>query len=169
MGYHKSQIEIGKMFENLGSNYYKNAIEWYTHAKLHRIISGYAHIGDIYFKQGYRENAEEQYKIAANKQDPYGQSRLGVYYRSLSSWGIYRVHDDYITAMVSLNKAAEQNYPYGQYELACMYENGCGTDVDKYQALTLYQKSKAGGYGPAGDRINDLNKQCYFHIPQSTY
>jgi TPR repeat protein len=162
MGYHKSQIEIGRMLESLDLYSYESAIQWYKQARNHGIISGYAHIGDIYRKKHDYSRAEEQYKIAADSNDPYGQTRLGLFYRD-------RYPDRYGVAFDYFNKSAEQNHPSGQYELAYMYENGRGTDVDKYKALVLYQKSKAGGYEPAGVRVDDLNKQGYFHIPQSTY
>lgn len=56
------------------------------------------------------------------------------------------VDDDYLTALIGYQKAADQGDPIGQFDLGLLYEKGKGLPVDMLKAKDLYQKAADQGH-----------------------
>lgn len=67
------------------------------------------------------------------------------------------VHQDYSKAVEWYQKAADQNLPIAQYNLAYCYEFGLGTEQNYQKAIELYRKAAAQNYGLA-----KLNLGCCY-------
>jgi len=53
------------------------------------------------------------------------------------------------TAIKYLTKAAERGHVQAQYELAFMYENGIGSEIDIKKAIDWYTAAASHGYAEA--------------------
>ncbi|MDR2709302.1 MAG: zinc-ribbon domain-containing protein [Elusimicrobiota bacterium] len=61
----------------------------------------------------------------------------------------YDENEDYEKAFYWYEKAAQQGYASGQYNLGVMYDNGDGIPQDKQKALYWYEKAAQQGYANA--------------------
>lgn len=91
----------------------------------------------------------EELRHAAQKGDMYAQLMLGALYED----GSNGVTQDYAEAMRWYLKAARQDYPKAQHNLALMYEDGLGIPQDYRQAAIWYKKAANAGFSEAQNNL----------------
>jgi hypothetical protein len=69
------------------------------------------------------------------------------------------VTQDYQTAIMWYQKAAEQGNDKAQYLLGIMYENGYGVEADTTEALIWYKKAAAQGNSEAKAQLKILESK----------
>ena len=88
----------------------------------------------------------------ANSDDKYAQFLIGALYEEGSSG----FAQSYREAARWYRRAARQNYPKAQYNLALMYEDGRGVDQDYKQAGQWYAQAAKGGFTKAKNNLGIL-------------
>ncbi len=104
-------------------------------------------------KQDQRFSTEglsaEQLLTAAQQGDKYAQLMLGALYED----GKGGVEQSYQTALHWYLKAARQDYPKAQHNLALLYEDGRGIKQDYRQAAIWYEKAASAGFSESQNNL----------------
>ena len=91
----------------------------------------------------------EQIEASAQRGDRYAQLMLGALYEDGSKDG----KPDMKQAAIWYEKAAKQNYPKAQHNLALLYEDGRGVPQDYKKAVYWYQKAAKAGFSEAQNNL----------------
>ncbi len=102
----------------------------------------------------YRE-AERHYRAAAEGGHAAAQNALG----RMLAIGYGPVLSQKEEARKWFRKAAAQNDPEGLFNMGQVYELGWGIPEDLDEAITWYRKAADLGYGPAAERIADIQRR----------
>jgi TPR repeat protein len=108
----------------------------------------------LYNKNNLTTDAEDTFRLIlpfAKKGNPKLQNKIGVMY----SFG-EGVKKDYNRAFEWYEKSANQNYPWGLYNLANMYYDGKGIEKDYKKAFELFKKSAELGNYDAQNRLANM-------------
>lgn len=91
----------------------------------------------------------EQLQTAAQQGDKYAQLMLGALYED----GKGGVNKNYEKALRWYLKAARQDYPKAQHNLALLYEDGRGIKQDYKQAAIWYDKAARAGFSESQNNL----------------
>lgn len=100
--------------------------------------------GEQLIYQGKIEEAFQVLGQEAEKGNPRALYLLGCLHTA-----DFNSKKDYEKGILSLRRAADQNYPPALTELAHLYFSGEGITENKTQARMLYRRAADSGYGPA--------------------
>lgn len=90
--------------------------------------------------KAFDRNNIEQVRKRADKGDPMCQGLLAEFYRR----GSHGLKKDYAKSEKWASDSALQKHPYGFYNLAVLFENGYGVDMDINSAQSLYLQAFPG-------------------------
>ncbi len=123
------------------------ALNWYRKAVFKGNTNAMIALGIIYLNNDLYLEAENSFKLAAEKKYPDGYEMLGYFYYS---------REQYADALPWLNKAVEKDMPMATFYLAEAYEEGNGLPENIEKAKELYKKAVKLGYKDAAKKLSNL-------------
>ncbi len=133
---------LAKILDEHDPKHPRKALEWFMVAAKQGHIEAAYYVG-LYYQngKGVEQNISEAikwYEKAAIKND-----RDALYHLAMI---LIRLEDkEWTTIFELLMRAAKQNHPNAQYNLAVMYQKGDGVEVNVEQSIYWYEKAAQAG------------------------
>ena len=146
-----AMYSLGYMYENgegMDQNY-PTAMQWYKQAIAKGQTNAMIALGIIYQNNDMYTEAENCFKLAANKKSNDAADLLGYF---------YFVKNRYKEALPWLIKAAAKNMPTSLYYLGEMYYHGLEVEQDKQKAKIYFEKAATKGDENAVKILKDYYK-----------
>lgn len=139
--YALAAFTLGMYYHEHETKYPTKAFEWFMVAAKQQHIEAAYYVG-LYYQngKGVPQNIEQAiiwYEKAAIKHD-----KNALYHLAMIL--IRQEEKDFVTIRQLLERAAKENHPNAQYNLAVMYQKGDGVERDLHKALFWYEKAAQG-------------------------
>ncbi|KAF9965288.1 hypothetical protein BGZ73_001509, partial [Actinomortierella ambigua] len=140
------------------------ALVWYSQAAASGDTSANAYVGWIYEKgilpcaEKHIQIAVQHYRLAAQQNNTWAQSRLGTICRNGYNEKDQNYPPNFVEAHRWLRAAADKGDVTAQVELGLMYLHGEGVDKDYVEAMRLHRKA-----AEAGNAAGQCNMGFMYH------
>ncbi|HRQ20008.1 MAG TPA: tetratricopeptide repeat protein [Ferruginibacter sp.] len=147
-GHVAAMYSLGYMYEN-GQGVdpdYSEAIHWYRKAIAGGHIDAMIGLGIMYQNNDTHLEAENCFRLAAEKNDENGMFLLGYNYYQ---------REMFDEAFRWFTSSAKKGHADAMFHVAEMYSNGLGTTADEQKSTDWYRKAAEKGHREAIEKLNE--------------